>query len=185
MLSDFAEIKKGANVIDVRIPIGKYDRCENCHLLGSFAVKLKRTKATLLPLPGEISFGDLTRQGFPFYGGKITYRTAFTSNGEDAIISARYASALLTVALGGKEQDVFFAPYEAKFPTEKGENEVFVTAYISRENAFGPVHIRKKYKLSDSPSWYHKTRLPWRVKEYVFDKTGVLSSPVVRLIEKN
>ena len=177
-------LKKGKNVIDVRLLMGKYDCFENCYLLGSFGVKLSGTKARVVPLPERVFFRDLIKQGFPFYGGKITYHTALETKGEDAEIFADYASALLTLRMKGEEKDVLFAPYKAILPTEEGKNKLDITAYVPRENAFGAVHIRRKYKRSDSPSWFHKKSLPWRVPGYVLDAGGILSDPVVSLLEK-
>lgn len=178
------EIKSGRNVIDVSFPLGEYDRAENCYLLGSFGVERKGTKTRLTPLPERLCFRDLVKQRLPFYGGKITYFTKFETQGEDVSFSARYASALLTVRVNGEEKDIFFAPYSATFATKKGENELCVEAYAPRENVFGAVHIRRKYKRSDSPSWYSKKSLPWRVRGYVLDPGGVLSAPTLRLLEK-
>ena len=175
------EIGKGHNVIDLVIPIGEYDCCENCYLLGSFAVELVGTGARLTAMPERLEFRDVTEQGFPFYGGKITYHTSFEAKGERAEIGARYASALLTVRVNGEEKDILYSPYRATFPTKSGENTLDLVAYIPRQNAFGPVHIRKKYKLSDSPKWFRKASLPWRVRRYVLDEGGILEPPKVLL----
>ena len=175
------ELKAGRNVIDLAVEMNEYDRLENCYLLGAFGVELCGTKGRIVPLPERIDFRDLTEQKMPFYGGKITYRTTFEAKGETAEISVRYASALLTVRVNDTEKDILFAPYAAAFPTKKGENTLTITAYAPRENALGAVHIRRKHKLSDSPKWFHKTSLPWRVRRYVLDPGGILEDPVVRL----
>ena len=175
------EIAVGHNVIDLVVPMGVYDCLENCYLLGDFAVGLAGTGARLTALPEKVTFSDLVEQGFPFYGGKITYHTSFKADGRPAEISARYASALLTVRVNGEERDIYYAPYRATLPTKKGENTLDVVAYVPRQNAFGPVHIIRKYKRSDSPGWFHKTTLPWRVRGYVFDEGGILEIPTVVL----
>ena len=168
-------VKEGKNVIDLTVPMGEFDCLENCYLLGDFGVEIGTHSARLTPLPENVFFGDLTKQKMPFYSGKITYKTTFESKGENAEISVRYASALLTVRVNGEEKDILYAPYAAAFPTKQGTNALEITAYASRQNAFGPVHIIRKYKRSDSPSWYHRTPLPWRVRRYVFDKNGIFS----------
>ena len=177
-------VKEGKNVIDITVPMGKYDRFENCYLLGNFGVDLCCTKARLVPLPEKLAFSDIVEQKLPFYSGKITYHTSFISDGNRAEISLRYASALVTLAVNGEEKDVLFAPYAATFDTKKGENTLEITAYAPRENAFGAVHIRRKFKRSDSPSWFNNTSLICRSRKYVMDRSGVLTSPVIRLLEK-
>ena len=178
------KIKKGLNIIDIVVPMGKYERFENCYLLGDFGVELSGQSACLVALPEKLCFEDLTEQNLPFYSGKITYTTSFVSDGEDAEISFRYASALLHVKVNDVEKDILFAPYSATFPTKKGENTVTITAYAPRENTFGAVHIRRKYKRSDSPSWYNTTNCLYRTPYYVMDPGGILEDPVVRLLEK-
>ena len=175
-------LKKGLNVIDLAVTMSEYDRLENCYLLGDFGVELRGTKGKVVPLPESLEFKDLAAQKMPFYSGKITYHASFETDGENVEISARYASALLTVRVNDAEQDILFAPYTATFPTKKGTNTLDITAYAPRENAFGAVHIIRKFKRSDSPSWYHKTSLPWRVRRYVLDPSGILEAPVVRRI---
>ena len=175
------EVAAGHNVIDLVIPIGEYDCCENCYLLGAFGVQLAGTGACLTPLPERLDYRDVTEQGFPFYGGKITYHTAFEANGENAEISVRYASALVTVRVNGEERDILYAPYRATLPTKAGRNELDIVAYVPRQNALGPVHIIKKFKRSDSPSWFRKSTLPWRVRGYVLDEGGILETPKLTL----
>ncbi len=178
------QVKEGQNRIELTIPMGKYDCCENCYLLGAFGVKASARKASLLPLPETITFGDIRKQLFPFYSGKLIYHTTFEGVDGKAEITAKYASALLTMWVNGSEKDVLFAPYSALLPIKKGSNTLAITAYISRENAFGAVHIRRKYKRSDSPSWFHKLGLPWRVRAYVLDQAGILEPPVVKVVEE-
>ena len=59
-----------------------------------------------------------------------------------------------------------------------------VTAYAHRESMFGAVHIRRKFKRSDSPSWYHKTSILYRVRRYVLDENGILAAPTIRFFDK-
>ena len=176
-------IEKGHNVIDLCIPMGGNDCVENCYLLGNFGVEISAWSARIVPLPERLTFRDLTEQKMPFYSGKITYKTTFESNGENAEISVNYASALMTVRVNDEEKDILFAPYKAVLPTKAGVNTVEFTAYAPRENAFGAVHIIRKFKRSDSPGWYHKTTLPWRVPGYVLDPGGILEPPTVTLLK--
>ena len=175
------EIEKGRNVIELSLPFGGNDCLENCYLLGAFGVELSGTKGRLVPLPETICFRDLTKQKMPFYSGKISYYIGLGTSGQNAQSSVDYASALLTVGLNGEEYDILYAPYTAEFPTKEGINSIELVAYVPRENVFGTVHIRRKYKRSNSPSWYHKTSLPWRVRRYVLEPGGILDDPVITL----
>jgi len=175
-------LKNGNNHIEIELPFGKYDRFENCYLLGNFGVKVVGNRATLIDLPNKIAFKDLTKQGLPFYGGKITYITSFVNDGSKIKINTRYSSALLDIKVNQDNQEILYAPFSTIIPTKKGNNSLEITAYVSRENCFGICHIRKKYKKSDSPKWFYKKSLIYASKNYILEKTGLLAKPEINQI---
>lgn len=67
-------IVQGENVLEVALPYGRSVNVEAMYLLGAFGVKVQGVYCTLTALPETITFGDITGQGFPFYGGNLTYR---------------------------------------------------------------------------------------------------------------
>ncbi|MGH0053006.1 MAG: hypothetical protein ACQ5SW_06420, partial [Sphaerochaetaceae bacterium] len=67
------KVKRGVNLLELVLPYGKKTNLEWCYLLGDFGVRLAGSKAILCDAPQYLMFGDITKQGFPFYGGSITY----------------------------------------------------------------------------------------------------------------
>jgi hypothetical protein len=173
-------IKKGLNVLEISLPFGLNTNIEWCYLLGSFAVSLGFSSATLKSLPQLLQYGDIGKQGFPFYGGELSYNLSFEGNGKPVSISVpKFKAALLEVKTS-ESLNIAFAPYTAIIPSEKGETKLNITAFISRQNAFGPVHLLNGKRAFTSPSSYYP---PWRLrtKRYVLSKAGILSPPQIKL----
>lgn len=173
-------IPKGKNTLEISLPFGLNTNVEWCYLLGDFGVYLRGACATLAALPENLLFTDITGQGLPFYGGEITYISNFEGNGKPACISVPNFGAALLEAKTSESKNIAFAPYCAILPTEKGETKLYLTAYISRQNAFGPIHLRKaKYALT-SPSNYYASRMK-TTRRHVLSATGILADPEIKL----
>ena len=67
-------LRRGSNTIELRMPYGEKANVESCYLLGDFGVEVFGKEKRIIPVPEKVVFGDLTRQGMPFYGGNLTYR---------------------------------------------------------------------------------------------------------------
>jgi hypothetical protein len=67
------EIIVGKNIIELTVPYGKKTDIEACYVLGDFGVNVQGISCTLTKPVTSLTFGDITRQGLPFYGGNITY----------------------------------------------------------------------------------------------------------------
>ena len=179
-------IRKGRNVLEIALPFGENTFTEWCYLLGDFGVKVCGTKKTIVPKPEKIKFGKIKDQGFPFYGGTLTYHTSFVGNGKPATLSVpSFRAALVEAECEGKDVDIAYSPYTAKIDTKQGETPLDVTAYVSRQNAFGCIHHPGMWtqNFCVSPNTY-RTHLPFdRVRRYVLLDEGVLTVPSVRLEE--
>lgn len=173
-------IRKGKNILELSLPFGANTNVEWCYLLGDFGVSLRGSKAKVTQLPEKLQFTDITQQGLPFYGGKITYVTEFDGNGKNANVIVPEFKAALVEAATTETKEIAFSPYQAELPTEKGKTKLKLTAYISRQNAFGPVHIRYADKLRISPRNYYPIGLLY-IRRYVLSPAGILSVPEIKL----
>ena len=71
---------------------------------GDFAVVLRGRQARLAPREDCIGFGSIAEQGFPFYGGNISYEIPFESQGGEVTLrAAHYRGATMKIALDGKD----------------------------------------------------------------------------------
>lgn len=179
-------IRKGKNVIEIVLPFGENTFTEWCYLLGDFGVNVRGTKKTIVSMPKTIGFGSIVKQGFPFYGGELTYHTSFTGNGKEGVLSVpRFRSAVIEADCRGQKTDIAYAPYTADIETENGKTPIDITAYISRQNAFGCVHHpgMGSKNFCVGPNAY-RTCTPFdRVKRYVLLDEGILSAPTIGLSE--
>ncbi|MCX7046178.1 MAG: glycosyl hydrolase [Candidatus Sumerlaeota bacterium] len=150
-------LRAGANELECETIFHEGINIEALYLIGDFGVRVEGTKKILTALPEKIAVGDLTAQGFAFYGGAITYKipaAAKLGDGERAfIVTPKFEAACVKVmASSGKiERLIAWQPYEAEI-TEAlapGGKDVLETAMggeielevvLTRRNTFGPLH---------------------------------------------
>ncbi|MBQ6264367.1 MAG: hypothetical protein IJK60_02855 [Clostridia bacterium] len=175
------DIVKGINTLIVSVPFGKASNTENMFILGNFGVKCTGRNTIIIPAPEKISFGGLTGQGFPFYGGTVKYKfMAVSKNGKLLIRASDYRGALICVSVDGKKAGyIVYPPYILSVDNfTDGEHEIELELFIHRYNTFGPVHL-----VNVKESWHGPDA--WRSKgdnwsyEYVLRETGILSSPAI------
>ncbi|NLK07931.1 MAG: hypothetical protein GX316_04430, partial [Firmicutes bacterium] len=80
-VTDF--LKEGSNTVILSTTFNEFWELENCFLLGHFLAI-----PTTIAVPAEVdfhldklSFGDWTKQGYPFFAGQMEYRTVFRWDG--------------------------------------------------------------------------------------------------------
>lgn len=173
-------VKKGRNNLEIVLPFGRNTDVEWCYLLGDFGVNIRGSRATLTSLPGKLKYGDITKQGFPFYGGEITYKVSFEGNGKPVSLSVPKYSAGILEAKTSESGIIAFAPYSVLLPSGKGPNDLSITAYISRQNAFGPNHFPSARTSLTSPGTYYLPRAI-TTKKYWLSKAGILVPPEVSI----
>jgi hypothetical protein len=173
-------IKKGTTTITVKLPFGARKDVENCFILGSFGVEIQGRARKIVALPEKIGFDDIVRQGFPHYGGAVTYHleTETAETGELVICTPHYRAAVLKIALDGDDKEtIVYPPYEASLgEVEAGKHKVDVTAYISRNNSFGTVHHADRAMPYNSPSTWFSHGVNWTY-EYRLREEGLISTP--------
>ncbi len=172
-------IKKGTNILYVTLPLGERTNTENMFILGKFGVKTLGRKAVITEYPDKIDFGDLTVQGFPFYGGNITYKfKAKPKNGKIILAANHYRGALIDVKIDGKEAgSIIYPPYYVIFNTDDdSEKTVEMTLYIHRYNTFGPVHLSDVSLKWHGPNAWRSEGDAWSY-EYKLRQTGIMTAP--------
>lgn len=172
-------LRRGTNTIELRMPYGEKANVENCYLLGDFGVEVFGKEKRIIPVPEKVVFGDLTRQGMPFYGGNLTYRCKFTAPGGHMRLRAQYFSGpLLVAAVDGKcTGSIAFAPYEVDLGNlEAGEHLLEITAFGNRYHTFGQLHnCDRNYSWFASCSW--RTKNDRWSDEYMLKELGILVTP--------
>ncbi len=178
------DIKKGRNILTVTLPLGERTNTENMFILGRFGVRVRGREAVITAYPEKVYFGDLTSQGFPFYGGNITYRfKAKPSGGKLAITANHYRGALIGVKVDGKEAgNIIYPPYTLVCDcADDSEKEIEMTLYTHRYNTFGPVHLSDITHRWHGPSAWRSEGDSWSY-EYQLRPTGIMTAPRITKI---
>lgn len=139
---DISVLKKGKNTILLETMFDEDSNLENIYLLGDFGVKVDGRKTTLTKLPSKLSIGDISKQGFPFYGAGLTYfvKCPKVSNGNTLTLNFEKSAATgYVISDEMNEQTVAFAPKEADI-TFAAEKMLKIEYLFTRRNTFGPFH---------------------------------------------
>ncbi len=173
------DIKKGINTLSVTIPLGNRTNTEWMYILGSFGVEINGQNIKVKELAKKIKFGTITNQGLPFYGGTVTYIIPFKGNGNYRVKATKYAGALISVSLDGKDAGkIVYPPYETDFTAESGEHTLEITLYGNRQNSFGPVH-RTIMNGWIGPGAWRTSGDEWSY-DYVLRNVGIMEKPVIK-----
>lgn len=175
-------IVKGENVIEITLGIGVGTELEAAYLCGEFSV-LKDENGYYLDKPvTELSFGNVTEQGLPFYGGNITYYLYYEcESGQIEIKVPGYRGSLINVEHDGEEKGkIIFDPYKFTIKdVNKGKHVVGLKLYGNRVNTFGPLHNKLKPLKWVGPECF-RTR-DFFTYDYVLSEFGIMKKPTITI----
>ena len=177
------KIVKGENIIEIKIPIGEKTHTEWMYILGDFGVNVNGKYTEITAMPEKIAFSDLVTQGFPFYGGAITYHVDIeTKNGQAEFCVPQYRGAMIKVYVDGKDVgEIVYPPYKILLKDlSDGKHTVDLKLYLTRYNCFGPLHLSKEDNSYHSPIFWRSWGAMW-TDGYVLRKTGIFTEPRVIL----
>lgn len=175
------EITKGTHVLQVEIPYNSKVNIEAMFLLGEFSVTVKGRKQILGKKESTAAFMDAARQGYPFYGGNLTYRIPFVSKGGEVSVQASmFRSPVIKVSVDGKEKGyIAFSPYKADLGRlSPGEHLLELTVFGSRINTFGSIHNCNQKEFWFGPNAWRTTGDQWSY-EYQLKPVGLLKAPIL------
>ena len=175
-------IKMGKNTLQVTLPYLRRGSLEWMYLIGNFGVRLSGAKKTVTELPREIGFGSVTYQGFPFYGGNITYKLPIEiKEGESVTVKASaYRGALIKAWINEDEKKpIVFAPYQCDFENpEYGIRILNVKIFGNRHNTFAPIHNSNTATYYFGPDSFRSSGDAFGY-EYFIKDFGILKSPII------
>ena len=159
---------------------------EAVYLLGDFGVRVTGRSAVITEPVKNLEFGDWTTQGLPFYGGNVTYHLEMEEFESDAVLEiSKFRAPLLSVRLNGEERGILaFSPYQLKLKNQKREKgHLEITAFGNRINTFGALHNSDLSDNKADPNYWRTKGCAWSY-EYCLRKSGILKSPVIKIIEE-
>jgi len=174
-------IKAGTNVLEVSFPYGRKVNVEAMYLLGDFGVNVAGSSCVITRPVRSLGFGDITRQGLPFYGGNLTYHLEAEIPADKFTLRAtQYRGHLLKVKVDGKDYGpLVYSPYEMEIPAVKGRHKIDLVCFGSRINTFGQLHcVERAPKFWWGPNSWRTAGANWSY-EYQFWPQGVLKFPEI------
>lgn len=174
------DLQKGENHFRITVRYTNRTSLENMYITGKFGVRVNGTEAVLVPLPEKLKFGSIVEQGFPFYGGNLTYRIPIEMQnaGNLYVHLAKYKGALARAFLDGRENGaIAFSPYEVRFEqVSPGPHVVEFKIFGTRINTFGPLHLCDKTFFNFGPKAWITEGGQWSY-EYNLQPMGILEKP--------
>ena len=178
------DLVPGEHVLEITWPFNQRSNLEWCYLLGDFSVDVQGSRCVVKPPVREVSFSDLTHQGFPFYGGAVRYQLNVEAKGGQIQVHVPfYRGTMLDVYLDSTLcGPAVFSPYTQTISgVADGKHLLELVLYASRVNSFGCVHnCVRDYSWFGPDGW--RTEGDAFAYEYQLKELGILKAPVVRCL---
>lgn len=173
-------ISRGDNILVLEVAFGEGTDVENAFLLGDFGVRVQGACQTITEPVRRLAFGDITRQGLPFYGGNVTYKLEAEAQNQITIRAPYYKGSLIGVSIDGERcGSIVVPPYRYEKRVESGKHLVELTLFGNRINTFGCLH-----NCNENCTWFGPDA--WRTKgdgysyEYQLHRVGILKAPEIK-----
>ena len=172
-------MKKGKNELVVTYRFGDITQLEAMYLLGAFGVKGTGERARITALPHTLGFGDITSQGFPYYGGNITYHVK-CSGPVGAIAVSKFRGAAITVDVDGERAGIISqTPHTLALGLDESDHNIDLTLLGNRFNTFGAMHNVDNFRWAGPGSWRSKGN--YFTYCHLVRETGIISEPRILL----
>jgi len=168
-------ITAGGHTIEVELSYTKQTAIEWMYLLGDFGVVIRGDHGVLTEPARELSFGDWTTQGLPFYGGNVTYHCTTPCDGT-AIQLPQLDGTAARITRGETSELIYRDPLTTRLPVKAGD-KLDITVYGHRANCFGPVHCAEDISWKGPNAW--RTRGRMYCPEFQLRPLGIRTSPIV------
>ncbi len=180
---NIGKIVKGENTVEITKPFTVVSNVENVFVLGDFCVDVAGAQATITPPKSSIHIGDIATQGFPFYGGVMTYHFEIDGGHSTKLRLGVFAAPCVTAELDGKRiENISLSPNEADLGNlSQGKHALDLTVSLSRINTFGALHMCDGRRRWFGPDGWYTENEEW-CYQYCLKKCGLLTAP--RLFKK-
>lgn len=175
---NIGKINKGENTVIVTKPFTVVSNVENMFILGDFGVKVAGTAVRIIAPNKNIHFGDITRQGLPFYGGVMTYRFKIDGGKDTKLCLGLFAAPCVCAELDGKRvANLSLSPYSVDLgKLSEGEHTLDLIVSLSRINTFGTLHMCDGKRDWYGPDGWYTEDEDWTY-EYMLKNSGLITAP--------
>ena len=180
---NIGKINKGENTLIVTKPFTVVSNVENMFILGDFGVQVLGTSVKIIEPNKNIHFGDITRQGLPFYGGVMTYRFKIDGGKDTKLCLGLFAAPCICAELDGKRlANLSLSPHSVDLgKLSEGEHTLDLVVSLSRINTFGTLHMSDGKRRWFGPDGWYTEDEDWSY-EYMLKNAGLITAP--RLYKK-
>lgn len=175
---NIGKINKGENTVIVTKPFTVVSNVENMFILGDFGVKVAGTSVKITEPNKEFHFGDITRQGLPFYGGVMTYRFKIDGGKDTKLCLGLFSAPCVCAELDGKRiANLSLSPYSVDLgKLAEGEHTLDLVVSLSRINTFGTLHMCDGKRRWYGPDGWYTEDEDWTY-EYMLRDAGLITAP--------
>ncbi len=173
---DRAVLCEGNNTITLKTSFNGASNLENIFLLGEFGVRVEGTSVCLTTMPERLAVGDISTQGFPFYGAGMVYKIPCPQGEGSLKLKLDGKGAACYAVRGSKDAVVAFPPYEVDMTADRG-NEIEVEYVFTRFNTFGPLHQKPTTLEGCNPTSFRTKGEKYIGDRYLIISQGMLTTP--------
>ncbi|MDD2708789.1 MAG: glycosyl hydrolase [Verrucomicrobiae bacterium] len=178
-------LRQGENELTLETEYAVDSGLESLYFVGEFGVAWKKRRPVIEKLPESLALGDWGKQGFPCYGGAISYGLTVKcpAGGKHACfleLSAWEGVMIRVMVNGRKAGAIAWHPYELDLTPflTAGENRLEIQVLGSRRNLFGPLHHAGAYPIWTGPGQFVSEGKMW-TDDYVMIPCGLMKPPVL------
>lgn len=152
---------------------------EAVYLLGDFGVDVSDGGIALTERPQTLAVGDWTRQGLPFYSGRIAVQIP-VGEARQLILEPMGAATLIVRHPAGTPRRILpWKPFACDLDGLADENGMVVVEWVlTRRNTFGPLHLVPQEQPSIGPNHFRSEGFAWS-DDYQLVPTGLKAATVV------
>jgi hypothetical protein len=142
-------VKKGENVVDFKVHYDHLTEVESAYIVGDFGVEMVDPfRGEIVAEPKKLKIGSWTDQGYPFYSGRMIYKTGFDAKeGAKAFLRLiRPSGILYKIKVNEQEAGrILWRPWELDLTpfVKAGANSLEIEVVSSLQNSWGPLHEKE------------------------------------------
>lgn len=150
-------VRKGENIVDFKVHYDFLTEVEPAYVVGDFGVEMVSPySGKIVKEKRNIATGSLVEQGYPFYSGRMVYKTEFNvkrDKKKKTFLKILNPSGILfNIRVNEKDAGrILWSPYLIEITpfVKNGKNKIEVELVTSLQNSWGPLHE----KDGDDNTW--------------------------------
>ena len=144
-------VKKGENIVDFSVHYDFLTEVESAYIVGDFGVEMVDPyRGKIVKENRYIRTGSWIKQGYPFYSGRMVYKSGFNITGKKKkkvfLKIVKPSGILFKVKVNGKDAgNILWSPYILDISSfiKNGKNSISVELVSSLQNSWGPLHEKE------------------------------------------